>query len=137
MSTSSLKPFEWKDIVTEMNKYKEDYITNQKWKTKEQYGDNIVFGTPFSQEIITKETILLTTKMNAAVSYFKNFYTEFAPNQKFSKNDVEFIVKEIIDEAEHKINLHEMDERHKELRKNNPNIDKYIQSLFDRGPYPY
>jgi sulfur relay (sulfurtransferase) DsrC/TusE family protein len=133
---TSLKPFEWKDIVAEINKYKEDYITNQKWKTKEQYSKNQIFAIPFSEEIISKETILLTTKMNAAVSYFKNFYTEFAPNQKFSKNYVEFIVKEIIDEAEHKINLHEMDERHKELRKNNPNIDAYIHSLFDRGPYP-
>ena len=74
---------------------------------------------------------------NIAEEYFKNFYTEFAPNQKFSKSDVEFIVKEIIDEAEHKINLHEMDERHAQLRKDNPNIDAYIDSLFNRGPYPY
>lgn len=86
---------------------------------------------------ITEEITVRNKYMKYAEQYFKNFYTEFAPNQKFSKSDVEFIVKEIIDEAEHKINLHEMDERQAQLKKDNPNIDAYIDSLFKRGSYPY
>ena len=71
-----------------------------------------------------------------AEQYFRNFYAGDNEKLKFSEEELKFILEEIIDEAEHKIRLYEMDERQKQLKKDWPDVDLYIENIINRGPYP-
>ena len=72
-----------------------------------------------------------------AEKYFEKWYMELNKNLKFSEDDVKYIINEIIDEAEHKINLITMDTNIADLKKEWPKMDEHVENLLNRGPYPY
>ena len=83
---------------------------------------------------ISIEDNIRNNQYRYAEQYFRNFYFGDNEKSKFSEADVKFILEEIIDEAEHKIRLYEMDERQKQLKKDWPDVDLYIENIINRGP---
>ena len=71
--------------------------------------------------------------LDVAEDYYSNFYGGYST---FAKSKVDSIVKEIIDDAQYQMNLHNQEERSKQLKKDFPNVDAYIASLDARGPFP-
>jgi hypothetical protein len=71
-----------------------------------------------------------------AEQYFRNDYDGDNEKSKFSEEEVKFILEEITDEAEHKIRLCQMDEEKKQLKKDWPDVDLYIENIINRGTYP-
>ena len=108
------KSYVWKDIVEKVNleKISRKNLNNQEETVINQYYNN-------------------------AEEYYRNFYNGNNEKTKFSEKDMNAVIEEIIDEAEHKIRLFQNDEEQKQLRKDWPGVDNYIQSLLNRGPFPY
>jgi hypothetical protein len=70
-----------------------------------------------------------------AVDYYYNFYCGDIPSIRYSEKDVQRIVDEMDDYAQHKIRLRKTEEAQAQLKKEYPNIDAYIESLDRRGPF--
>lgn len=67
-----------------------------------------------------------------AEEYFRIEYCGNDDKIKFSEQEVKTIIKEIIEEAEHKIRLLKNDDDLKHLRKDWPNIDDYVEYIINR-----
>jgi hypothetical protein len=88
----------------------------------------IVSKLPYSETDLVYNNCL-----DISEDYYNNFYGGYTT---FAKSKVDFIVKEIIDDAQYQMNLHNQEERSKQLKKDFPNVDAYIASLDARGPFP-
>jgi hypothetical protein len=97
-------------------------------KTTSFNWEYIVSKLPYSETDLVYNNCL-----DVAEDYYNNFYGGYTT---FAKSKVDFIVKEIIDDAQYQMNLHNQEERSKQLKKDFPNIDAYIASLDARGPFP-
>lgn len=73
-----------------------------------------------------------------AIEYYCNFYSgDIQPERKrFTEKEVLEIIAEITDDAEHKMRLEQQEERARQLRIDWPNVDKYIENICNRGPFP-
>lgn len=72
---------------------------------------------------------------DSAVDYYCNFYCADIPSMRYSQKDVQRIVEEMDDYAQHKIRLQKIEEAQAKLKKDYPGIDAYIESLDRRGPF--
>jgi hypothetical protein len=96
---------------------------------------------PYSwKDIVSKLNIAIednirNNQYRYAEQYFKNFYDGNDEETSFTEKDVKFILEEIKDEAEHKIRLYEMDLDQKQLRKDWPDVDVYVENILNRSTF--
>lgn len=71
-----------------------------------------------------------------AMDYYHNFYVDNGHTDKliFTELDVTNIIREIQSYMNYKQILEEQDAQEKQLRKDFPNLDAYIESLSNRVP---
>ena len=70
-----------------------------------------------------------------SIDYYSNLYSgDIEPEKpRFTEENALRILKEITKDAEYTIRLVEQEKRMEELKKDWPNVDKYIESLCNRG----